>query len=105
MINLSVWQSVGGFCEEMFIDSVDFDICYLIKENGYKILRTNETALLHEVGKSQKKEFCGREELVFNHSPLRCYYIIRNSLLLGKRHNRRLFFMWVALKRICLVLI
>lgn len=57
MINLSVWQSVGGFCEEMFIDSVDFDICYLIKENGYKILRTNETALLHEVGKSQKKNF------------------------------------------------
>ena len=105
MINLSVWQTVGGFCEEMFIDSVDFDICYLMQEYGYKILKTNEVALLHEVGKSQKIKFCGREELVFHHSPLRCYYMIRNSLLLGERHSKRLFFMYVAIKRFCLVII
>lgn len=87
MIRVTAWQNVCGFSDDMFIDSVDFDMCYSLIEKGYKILRTNNVALLHEVGHSRKVHFCGKEELVFNHSPFRCYYIIRNTIYLGRKHR------------------
>lgn len=87
MLNLKAWKEVGGFDENMFIDSVDFDICYSLREHGYKVLRTNETSLLHEVGHSEIKKWMGKERQIFHHSPIRYYYMARNGLLLGKKHR------------------
>lgn len=102
-IKIEAWEKVGGFCEKMFIDAVDFDMCFSLKENGYRILRVNNVRLLHEVGHSRKVTFLGREELVFNHNPLRCYYMIRNSFLLGKRHHQLWRQIGLVFKRIILV--
>ncbi|WP_036858159.1 glycosyltransferase family 2 protein [Segatella baroniae] len=87
LLKISAWEKVGGFCEEMFIDSVDFDICYSLKELGYFIIRNNNVILLHEVGHSNIVHYLGKDYQIFNHSPLRYYYIIRNSIYLGRRHN------------------
>lgn len=87
MLNLKAWKEVGGFDENMFIDSVDFDICYSLREHGYKVLRTNETSLLHEVGHSEIRKWMGKERQIFHHSPIRYYYMARNGLLLGKKHH------------------
>ena len=89
-VNLAAWKAVGEFYEPLFIDAVDFDICWTLLENGYKILRTNNVNLLHEVGHSRKVYFAGKERLILNHSPLRYYYIIRNSFITGRRHKRLL---------------
>lgn len=102
-IKIDAWEQVGGFCEKMFIDAVDFDMCFSLKENGYRIIRTNDVKLLHEVGHSRKVTFLGREELVFNHNPLRCYYMIRNNFLLGWRHQQLWRQIGLAFKRIILV--
>lgn len=102
-IKIEAWEKVGGFCEKMFIDAVDFDMCFSLKENGYRILRVNNVRLLHEVGHSRKVTFLGREELVFNHNPLRCYYMIRNSFLLGERHHQLWCQIGLVFKRIILV--
>lgn len=102
-LNVDAWKRVGGFCEEMFIDAVDFDICMSLCEYGYKILKTNDVRLLHEVGHSRKVWLLGKEELVFNHSPLRCYYMIRNNLLLGRRHHQLLRQIALSVKRIILI--
>ena len=87
LLNVKAWQEVGGFANEFFIDSVDFDMCYLLREHGYKIIQTYDTALLHEVGHSQIRKLFGKEYLVYHHSPIRYYYMIRNGLYLGKRHH------------------
>lgn len=87
MLNIKAWKEVGGFDEKMFIDSVDFDICYSLREHGYKVLRTNETSLLHEVGHSEIRKWMGKERQIFHHSPIRYYYMARNGLLLGKKHH------------------
>lgn len=105
LLNLDAWNNVGGFCEEMFIDCVDFDLCYSLAEKGYKIIRTNDVALLHEVGHSRLVKFMGREEQIYNHSPLRYYYMIRNGILLGKRHKCLYRFSIRAIKRFILVII
>ena len=102
-LNVDAWRKVGGFCEEMFIDAVDFDICMSLCEYGYKILKINDIKLLHEVGHSRKVRLLGKEELVFNHTPLRCYYMIRNNFLLGKRHHQLFRQIGLAVKRIMLV--
>lgn len=89
-IRISAWQVVGGFYEPLFIDSVDFDICWSLREHGYKILRNNDVKLLHEVGHSRIVHFAGKPRQIFNHSPLRYYYMIRNGFITGRRHHRLL---------------
>lgn len=97
MLKVSAWKNVGGFANEFFIDSVDFDMCLLLREHGYKILRTYDTVLLHEVGHSQIRKLFGKEYLVYHHSPIRYYYMIRNGIYLGQRHH----FLFHAILRAC----
>lgn len=87
MMNLEVWQLVGGFSDDFFIDFVDFDICLSMREYGYKIIRTNDKALLHEVGHSELRYLFGKEYQIYHHLPLRYYYMVRNGVYLGKRHH------------------
>lgn len=103
LLRVKAWKEAGGFANDFFIDAVDFDMCLLLREHGYKIIRTYDTALLHEVGHSRKVYLLGKEELVFNHNPLRCYYMIRNSILLGKRHHQLFRQIGLAVKRFLLI--
>lgn len=93
LLKLSAWDEVGGFCEKMFIDSVDHDMCYSLLEHGYLILQTEDVGLSHEVGHSQVKSIFGKKVQIYNESPLRCYYIFRNRILLAKRH-------WKTIKKV-----
>jgi len=88
LLKLSAWEKTGGYYEPFFIDSVDFDLCSSLIENGYKILRTNNVTLLHEVGQGTKVYVLGKDRQLTNHSPLRYYYIYRNGLKYGKRHHK-----------------
>ena len=89
-IRISAWEAVGGFFEPLFIDKVDFDICWSLQKCGYRILRTNAVEMLHEVGRGCVKYFWGKNRLILNHSPLRYYYMMRNAFIVGRRHHRLL---------------
>src|SRR5690606_27148133 len=39
LVNLAVFQKLGGFDENLFIDEVDFEYCLRAKVNGYKTIR------------------------------------------------------------------
>lgn len=103
MLRLSAWNAIGGFWDELFIDMVDFDICWTLQEKGFRILRVNNVSLLHEIGHSRKVSFLGKEEIAFNHQPIRCYYMIRNMLIVGKKHNRLKKCLRWAIKRFLLI--
>lgn len=77
----------GGFDEAMFIDYVDFDMCYMLTERGYRILQSSFRGVLHELGNSQRKVFFGREVIVTNHSPGRRYYYSRNLIYFIRKHS------------------
>lgn len=87
-IFIPAWEKVGGFYEPLFIDKVDFDMCYSLRKIGYKIFRANNVKLLHEIGHGRRVHFAGKDRLILNHSPLRYYYIIRNSFIVGRRHGK-----------------
>lgn len=102
-MNLNVWEQVGGFYEPLFIDQVDFDYCYTVREKGYKILQIGSTYLLHEIGKSKGVYLFGNYHIAFNHSPLRYYYMIRNMIVVAKRHRMWRHYIHAAVRRILIV--
>ncbi|WP_295940087.1 glycosyltransferase family 2 protein [uncultured Alistipes sp.] len=104
LTNVKAWARVGGFDEKLFIDSVDYDFCFALGANNYRILKTYETYILHEVGKSKLVRFLGKEDSVYNHSPLRYYYIFRNRIYVGRKYGRLLKNMSQLLKRFYLVM-
>lgn len=87
MVNVKAWQNICGFDDVMFIDSVDFDFCITLQKYGWKIYRTIQTQILHEVGHSKIVKFFGKEYLSLNHSPFRYYYIVRNCIYEGRKHG------------------
>jgi rhamnosyltransferase len=105
LLNLKIWNLIGGFDEKMFIDGVDFDYCIRIKKNGFTIKRLNYVKLDHEIGHGKKVRLFRRNALVLNHSKLRLYYISRNYLYLGFKHRQHLKWFIEVAKRILLVLL
>lgn len=79
---LSVWQDVGGFKEEYFIDFVDNEYCMRLNLAGYRILRVNSCVMKHRLGDSDIK--------IPHHSPLRNYYMTRNYYLFIKEYAKHL---------------
>lgn len=50
LVNLSAWDKVGGYDEVLFVDWVDNEFCDNLRFNGYRILATHATSILHEMG-------------------------------------------------------
>lgn len=70
----------------MFIDFVDFEISYQLKEVGFKIIRINFDGILHEVGKGRNIRFLNKEFVSYNEPPFRQYYMARNGFYVAKKH-------------------
>lgn len=88
LISIDCWKNCNGFDEDFFIDFVDFDFCYSIREKGYKIIQIQMVHLDHELGNLTVKYIFGKKIMVTNHSPLRKYYFIRNAIICHKKHKK-----------------
>ena len=87
LIPLSVLQSLNGLTEDLFIDGVDFDLSLRLRKAGYRIIRVPEARMAHTLGNVDK----GQRQRYFHtyHSPLRRYYMARNTVLNSRRHFYR----------------
>jgi rhamnosyltransferase len=91
LLNLEIFQRIGGFDQALFIDSVDCDYSMRARLAGYFIIKLTGTPMLHELGtwvrrSSIKTLFLVKKEKSF-HSPLRCYYMFRNLLYLNRKYS------------------
>lgn len=87
LTSVETWKKVNGFWEYLFIDFVDHDFCAKCKNQGIKIVRINDVALLHELGTGEHHTFLGRRVTALNHSPFRKYYMVRNWLIYMHEHK------------------
>jgi rhamnosyltransferase len=87
LINKNVWNKVGGFDELMFIDFVDFDFCFSIREYGYRIVRCNNVVLSHQLGNLSQKKFFNVNINVTNHNAIRRFYYARNAIYCHRKHK------------------
>lgn len=77
-----------NYDEDLFIDQVDFDFCFAVRELGYCVLRHKTTAMDHVLG----ERFSDTDKEHPYESAQRVYYIIRNSTYLVVRRRLTLRF-------------
>lgn len=85
MINVKVWEKVGGFDEQMFIDLVDRDFCIRVRNAGYKIIAIRNVILEHNLGSPVVKKILFHEFRTTNHNEIRKYYKVRNYIYLVRK--------------------
>jgi rhamnosyltransferase len=90
-----IFDKIGWFASEYFIDCVDFEYCFRIRAAGYLIADSGEALLLHAAGHAaERHRFLGFSFRPTHHSPLRRYYMSRNRVALVRKYFR-LFPGWV----------
>lgn len=79
IIDTRIAQKVGGFREDYFIDQVDHEFCLRMRAHGYKVVITRKPVMSHSVGEVGGPRLPAIGVLP-GQSPLRKYYVARNSL-------------------------
>lgn len=102
---ISAWKAIGQYDESMFIDSVDFEYCYRMRKNGYGVVQVRDIHLLHEIGKSEKRNLFFWKIQIKNHSAFRKYYMARNNIYYPKKHQLWLHFIRGNIKNLQMVII
>jgi len=80
LINVQTAIKIGCFREDFFIDQVDHEYCLRVRDHGYKVVLSNIPVMDHCVGEKGGVTFPMLGTFP-NHSPLRKYYISRNSIV------------------------
>jgi rhamnosyltransferase len=77
-----LFDEVGLFREDFFIDAIDTEFCLRIKRHHYRIVWVMDVLMQHTLGYKLKKDFLGGRFSIgsLNYSPMRTYYIVRNHL-------------------------
>lgn len=96
--NVEKYFDTSGYDKSFFIDAVDFDICYSLRELGYKVCRINYIGLYHEVGHGENRRFLWKKLVVYHQKPFRIYYLARNTIRMNAKH-KKLFPWYVMVKK------
>ncbi|TXI93364.1 MAG: glycosyltransferase [Neisseriales bacterium] len=89
-INLKIWFELNGFNTELFIDAVDIEYYVRAKLSNYRVLICNYVYLVHNMGRSTAiHRFWKYGFEVWNHPPIRKYYIARNYAYLVARYCKQ----------------
>ncbi len=86
LLSVLAYNQAGPFREEFFIDAIDMDYCLKLRAKGFRLIVACRAQMFHNVGKMTGQRFFGRKGFVTNHSPERCYYMIRNMVVLLKEY-------------------
>ena len=84
----AIFSKIGKFREDLFIDGIDTEFCFRIKDNGYKMVRHNHTYMDHKLGNVTSHPFLWGKLLSPNYSAQRTYYLTRNSLLIKRMYPK-----------------
>jgi rhamnosyltransferase len=96
LVNLKIFQHIGMFKEDYFIDYVDFEFCLRIRSRNYKIYQLNEVFLNHCLGTPSKRNFLGFTLNYSIHSPKRIFFKYRNRMATYKIYFHK-FPLWCIL--------
>lgn len=82
LIPMKALLDFGGMRSNYFIDHVDTEWCFRARLKGYKLLGTHDAIMQHSLGDKVKRIWLFHMRNVAYHSPLRDYYMFRNTLLM-----------------------
>ena len=89
-MSLKAFSAIGGFKNELFIDSVDFEYCLNLNNHGYRIYQVGTVILKHQLGRTKEYKICNKHLFyVTHHNYIRRYYMTRNGIWLRKQYGSR----------------
>lgn len=94
LINLSIYSQTKGFDENLFIDFVDIDYCLTVSNLGYQLIQLPFPIMRHNLGDIK---YVMRYK-IYQHSPLRNYYMFRNRIYLNDKFHRSKFSIILIIK-------
>ena len=89
LVNVSFAVKAGGYAEELFIDSVDFDFSLKLLADGGKLVLALQAILEHKIGEFEETVLLGKAVRWLGHSPVRYYYMYRNHGYILKKYFMR----------------
>lgn len=98
LLSVEAIKHIGGMRSHYFIDHVDTEWFFRARKAGYVLLGVPDARLIHRLGDEVKRVwFFGYRQVIY-HTPLRNYYMFRNTLLMLRdisiSWRWRGFFIW-----------
>lgn len=85
-----IFDKIGWFASEFFIDWVDIEYCFRLRAAGYLIAESAEAILLHAPGQPAPSSILGYRFWASHHSAARRYYMSRNRVVVFRKYFLRL---------------
>lgn len=92
LISVDCIKDVGGKRSNYFIDHVDTEWCLRARASGYTLLGSTDSFMSHSIGDETRKLGLFFSRNIPYHSPLRDYYMFRNTFLVLR--DVKSFFNW-----------
>lgn len=74
--------------DDLFIGYVDQDICYMLIQQGYRVMQVGSIVLKQRVGGQVLDNWFNKTFRVLHHTKERYYYMTRNNLLLREKFRK-----------------
>ena len=89
IVNLNLYNKIGDFDENLFIDYVDHEYCYRAQTKGYELIKFSNIFLQHAIGSTQQKRSIASFKNTQRsfHSSTRIYYMVRNYLYVNAKYK------------------
>jgi rhamnosyltransferase len=81
-----IFDRIGYFASEYFIDEVDTEYCLRIRAAGYILADSRDAVLVHRVGQSRYASLFGFRFRPTHHSAIRRYYMSRNRIAVFRKY-------------------
>jgi rhamnosyltransferase len=81
-----IFDKIGMFASEYFVDEVDAEYSFRIRAAGYLLADSPQAVLLHKIGHPKKASLFGFSFTPTHHSALRRYYMTRNRVVLYRKY-------------------
>ena len=105
LINIKIWEEIGKFKEEFFIDVVDYEYCLRCNKKEYKIIQSGEAVLEHSPAITKSKKILGKELKYGYCSKTRIYYQARNLLWTAKKYKSIKMYLILMIKWLKILLL
>lgn len=109
LFRVDVWRALGGALEPLFIDHVDTEWCWRLRNAGWRILAVPDARMDHQLGEVGPRLAWFFGPRVTVRAPIRSYYMLRNGWLLGRMTSAplgwRRYQRWQAAKIIIVALL
>ena len=84
LVSINVYNEIGGFRDDYFIDSIDHEYCLRAQKHNFDVVLDTTVSMVHCLGEKRPRK--GILGAIPEHSSMRKYYIARNIIVTIKSY-------------------